>query len=189
VVKGSDLFVFVSYVDYLAGGGYVASISDSSSNSYTLLASTNADENHSESLYLATDVPAARSLTVTVSFTGGATTMGGSVAVVDVVGAASSPVDVVYQESGFGTHATVGVYTNQTNDLFLLGTSGRGLANPFTPGTHEHLLDNGTATSGPFTDGTGYATFSATQRTGSFALSAGLYATSAWNAIAVGILP
>ena len=189
VAKGSDLFVFVSYVDYLAGGGYVASIIDSSSNSYILLASTNADENHSESLYLAEDVSAAKSLTVTVAFTGGDTTMGGSVAVVDVVGAASSPIDVVYQESGYGMHAAVGVYTNHTHDLFLLGTAGRGAADPFTSGPHEHLLSNGTATSGPFQDGTGYATFYATHRTGSFALSAGLNAASAWNAIAVGILP
>jgi len=77
------------------------------------------------------------------------------VAVVDPVGAAATRIDTVHQESGYGKHAVVAVYTSQSHDLCLLGTAGRGAADPFTPGMHEQLLNHGTGTSGPFEDGTG----------------------------------
>jgi hypothetical protein len=185
----SAAFVFVAYVNSLIGGGGISSISDTSHDSYHVVASTGFAKNHTEVLFVANDIRASAHLRVSVSFSGGATPQGGSVALIDVVGQSKThAVDVVFKESGFGPQAAVGIVTNRTGDLFLLGVSGRQYDSPFAAGPHEHLIDTGGAIAGPFTDGIGFGTFSSAHRSGTFALSAMLNHPSYWNVIGVGIL-
>jgi hypothetical protein len=189
VPAGSDVFVFVGFINARIGGGSISSITDSSGDAYAQVATTGFANNHTESLFLAKDVPAASALTVSVSFAGGAATQGGSVAAVDVVGAAGSPINVKAKDSGVGSVASVGLETTSSGDLFLLGVSGQAKIANMTAGNHEHLLNTAGATAGPFTDGEGFGTFTAKGETGVFALAAGLDHAAVWNGIVVGIRP
>lgn len=186
---GSAVFVFVGYVNPTIGGGYITSISDSSGDHFHRITTTGLVVNHTESVYYAGDVAGSSTLSVSVSFAGGDTTMGGTVAAVDVVGANPLPLGAYAKQSGISSKAHVRVTTGITGELFLFGTVGRGLAAPFTTGPREHLLDTSGGDCGPFADGVGFATFYSENRTGIFTLSAGLYESSDWDAVAVGVLP
>jgi hypothetical protein len=187
VLAGSVVYLFVGYVNAEIGGGYVTSISDTAGDTYSIVTSTGYAQNHTEDLYISEPVPQNTTLTVSVSFYGGATTMGGSVAAVDVAGTGTPTVDGVYSESGVGGIASVGVQTNTSNDLLLLGASGQWKDAPSTPATRETLLDTGGNTAGPFEDGMGFGTFSATESGTAAGLGAQLNNSAVWNAIGVGI--
>jgi hypothetical protein len=189
VARGSALFLFVGYVDPSIGGGEVGNITDTLGDVFTRVISSGLAQNHSEDLYVSSVVRASAATSVTVSFVGGDTPMGGSVAAVDVVASSGRPVvDGTGVQTGYwsGT-ASVSVTTGGTDDILLLGVSGMGRAAPFTAAANETLLDTGTNTSGPFYDGTGFGTFSA-HATGSVtSLSATLNTPAEWEAIGVGI--
>ncbi|MGD0587513.1 MAG: hypothetical protein ABSA63_01790 [Thermoplasmata archaeon] len=185
---GSAVFVFVGYVNGIIGGGAVSSVTDSLGDAYSLVTTTGFAENHSEDLYVAEPMPANASLTVSVNFSTGATTVGGSVAVVDVNGSQIPFVDGAFTESGAGSFASVSVTTNLSNDLLLYGLSGQAKDTPFSPTSEATLLDTGNGTSGPFEDGEGFATYSATEAGTSAELSATLAHSAVWNAIGVGLV-
>jgi len=197
VPKGSDLFVFVGFVPSSAGGGSVASINDSSSDHFHQAYSTKERQNHTATLYVASNVKRSSVLQVSVMFTGGSTVFGGSVSVVDVVGAAAqNPIAVRSGEGGRNLLAYVALSTNQTNDLFLFGVDGNLKDGPFTAGAHERLVATGGNDSGPFQDGTSFGTFSSVGRTGTFLLYAFVNKLAdtipggpVWAAIGVGIQP
>ncbi|MGP8159482.1 MAG: hypothetical protein ACLPWO_07775 [Thermoplasmata archaeon] len=188
VLAGSVVYLFVGYVNEMIGGGLVSSISDTASDSYSLVTSTGYTENHTEDLYVSEPVPQNTTLNVSVSFSGGVTTMGGSVAAVDVAGSGTPTVDGVNWESGVGGTASVAVHTNSSNDLLLLGVSGQQKDAPFVAASGETLLDTGDNTAGPFEDGMGLGTFSASEVGASAVLSAQLNNSAVWNAIGVGII-
>ncbi len=188
VLAGSVVFLFVGYVNGEIGGGYITSISDTAGDSYSIITSTGYAQNHTEDLYASEPVSQNTTLNVSVSFSGGVTTMGGSVAAVDVAGTGTPTVDGVYSESGVGGTSSVGVLTNTSNDLLLLGASGQWKDAPFTPATGETLLDTGGNTAGPFEDGMGFGTFSASEVGTSAVLSAQLNNSAVWNAIGLGII-
>jgi hypothetical protein len=186
---GSDILVFVGFSNAIIGGGSISSVTDSSGNSYKQIVTTGFENNHTESLFLAKDVPSASGLAVSVTFAGGATTQGGTVAAIDVVGLSNSPVDVKAKHSGVGSIASVALQTTSTSDLFLFGVSGQGKIANVTAGDHERLLNTSGGTVGPFTNGEGFGTFSTSGETGVFALAAGLAHAAAWNGIVVGLRP
>ena len=188
VLEGSAVYVFVDYVNTEIGGGYVSSITDTAGDTYVLVSSTGYSQNHTEDLYVAEPVLQNTTLSVSVSFAGGATQMGGSVAVVDVAGSELPTVDGLNTETGVGQIASVEVQTNHSNDLLLLGVSGRWMDAPFAPATGETLLDTGGNTAGPFEDGVGFGTFSASETGMSAGLSAQLNNSALWDAIGVGII-
>ncbi|HEY1198554.1 MAG TPA: hypothetical protein VGG32_07500 [Thermoplasmata archaeon] len=188
VLAGSAAYLFVGYVNPEIGGGVVSSITDTVGDTYSLVISTGYVQNHTQDLYVAEPIQQTTSLSVTVTFSGGATPMGGSVALVDVTGSGLPAVDAVYMQSGAWTGtASVAVVTTHSNDLLLLGVSGMGRDAPFAPATGETLLDTSGNTSGPWEDGTGFGTFATTESgTGAF-LSATLATPAEWTAIGVGI--
>ena len=179
--------VFVSYINSLAGGGGPESVSDTLGDSYTLLESTGLALNHTESLYGADVATTAINVTVSVLFGGGVTLQGGSVATVDVAGATLRSVDNFAENTGLWGPANVTLTTSQSGDLFLLGAAGRGVSGPYSAGPGETLLDTGTATSGPFEDGTGYGTFATSSTATSLTLSANLNYSTFWDAIGVAV--
>jgi hypothetical protein len=183
----SLLLVFVSYVNSLAGGGGPVAITDSLGDSYSLVNSTGFALNHTEDLYAAPCSVATTSLTVSVSFGGGATPQGGSVAVADVGNATVGQIDSVEETTGSGPLANLTLDTSHTGDLCLFGAAGRGVSGPYSPGTGMTLLDTGTNTSGPFEDGIGYGTFSAVASGTAVALSAFLNTPTWWEAIGIAI--
>ena len=188
VLAGSVVYLFVGYVNVEIGGGYVAAISDTAGDTYSYVTSTGFAQNHTEDLYLSGSIVQNTTLDVSVSFSGGVTTMGGSVAAVDVAGTGTPTVDGVYSGSGVGGAASVQVKTNTSDDLLLLGVSGQWKDAPFTPATGETLLDTGGNTAGPFEDGMGFGTFSASEVGTSAVLSAQLNNSAVWNAIGLGIV-
>jgi hypothetical protein len=185
--SGSDLFVFVGYINSLIGGGTISSVSDSLGNTFVLIATTGFSENHTEAVYLASNLTASNRMTVTVAFSGGATTQGGSVAAIDVAGTSTSHVNLKAQHSGVGLVASIVTHTGHTGDLFLFGVSGQSKDANFTAGYHEHLLNTAGADAGPFTDGEGFGTFSETGPTGLFGMEAGLANSAVWDAVLIGI--
>lgn len=186
---GSLLFVFVSYVNFQIGGGAPTTIADSVGDSYFLLASTGYLLNHTESIYVTSLVSADPKLTVSVSFAGGVTPQGGSVAVVDVADATLSSIDTVSSNAGVAGPASVTVVAKHTGDLFLFGCAGREVSGPYTPGAGETLLDTGTADAGPFQDGVAYGTLESTSTNSVVILSANLNTPTYWEAIGVAIGP
>jgi len=188
VLAESAVYVFVGYVNPEIGGGVISSITDTAGDTYALVASTGLALNHTEDLYVAGPASQTATLRVSVTFSGGATTMGGSVAVVDVAGSGVPTVDAVSTHSGVGGTASVAMLTNHSSDFLLLGVSGQWKDSPFAPATGETLLDTGGNTTGPFEDGMGFGTFSASEVGTSAELSASLANPAVWNAIAVGIL-
>jgi hypothetical protein len=188
VAPGSELYAFVGYVNPEIGGGTVSSITDSLGDVYSLLESTAFALNHSESFYEAGPIARESSVSVTVTMTGGATTMGCAVALIDVVGPTTPLVDGVGTESGVGAAAAVTLTTNHANDLILLGVSGQEKDSPFAPTSGETLLDTAGNTSGPFDDGEGMGTFSASSPNTAVVLSVSLENPAVWNAIGVGIV-
>jgi hypothetical protein len=189
VAAGSDIFVFVGFVNSWIGGGVISEVTDSSGHVYTQIMTTGYAKNHTESLFLTKDVGAASHLKVSVTFAGGDTTQGGAVAAIDVVGQAKSPIDVKAKLSGVGSVAYVGLETSTPGDLFLFGVTGQSKIANVTAGSGERLLNTAGADAGPFTDGEGFGTFSTAGETGPFALAAGLHNAAVWNAIVVGIRP
>jgi hypothetical protein len=187
VAAGSDIFVFIGYINAIIGGGVISSITDTSGNVYHLVASTGLADNHTQTLYVAKDVGAASHLKVSVTFAGGDTTMGGSVAAIDVVGAASSPIDV--KAKGHGVHdlGSVTLSTTSVGDLFLIGVSGQAKIANVTAGYQEQLINTAGADAGPFQDGEGFGTMWASGETGDFAFAFGLQNAAVWSAIVVGI--
>jgi hypothetical protein len=188
VFIGSAVFVFVGYSNAAIGGGSVASVTDSLGDAYSLVISTGYAENHSEDLYVAEPLPANGSLSVSVTFSPGATTVGGSVAAVDVNGSQTPFVDGVSTGSGAGSLASVSFTTNHSNDLLLYGFSGQAKDTPFSPTSAATLLETGNGTSGPFENGEGFATYSASEAGSSAGLSAALAHSAVWNAIGVGLV-
>jgi len=187
VLAGSALYVFVGYVNFIIGGGSVSSVTDTLGDSYSFVATTGLAQNHSEDLYVAEPLPSTGPDSVSVSFTG-ENPIGGSVAVVDVVGSEAPFVDGSATQTGAGTFASVALATNHSNDLLLLGLSGQAKDTPFTPTSGETLLATGNATSGPFEDGEGFAAFSATEIGTGAELSATLANSAVWAAIVIGLV-
>lgn len=188
VRSGSEVFLFVGYVNSEIGGGSVLSITDSLGDVYNPVLSSGSAQNHTEALYTAGPVPSAGSLRVNVTFGGGTSTMGGSVALVDVVATVGAPkVDVVYTEAGVGAVASINVSTTLPDDLLLLGVSGSQSAAPLAPASDETLLDTAGGTTGPSTEGEGFGTFSAPESGPRTELSATLASPTEWAAIGVGI--
>jgi hypothetical protein len=189
VLAGSVVFLFVGYVNGEIGGGYVAFVNDTLGDGYSLVLSTGYAQNHTQDLYVSAPVPRNASVRVSVTFAGGDTTMGGSVAAVDVVARVGVPtVDAVYSQSGFwGSPASVNVATTRSDDLLLLGVSGLGRDAPLSPAAGETLLNTAGNTSGPWSDGTGFGTFSAREHGTTATLSATLATPAEWTAIGVGI--
>lgn len=187
VVGGSLVVLFVSWVNVMAGGGGPTSISDSLGDAYTYVTSSGYAYNHTEAVYVADVIVASSSFVVTIPFTGGATAQGGSIAVVDVANASVTGIDGTVWVFGDGATATVGLTTNHTGDLVLLGAAGRGVSGPYAAVGDETLLDTGTATAGPFQDGVAYGTFSTTASGTSVELSASLSTPTYWVAVGVAI--
>jgi len=189
VATGSVIFLFVGYVNPAIGGGEVGNISDTLGDTFTLVVTIGAPQNHSEDLYVSSAIRTSGSTSVTVSFVGGDTPMGGSVAAVDVVASSGLPVvDQTGTQTGSWTPtASVSVATPDAREIVLLGVSGMGRAAPFTATAGETLLDTGTNTSGPFLDGTGFGTFLAPPTGSVTSLSATLNTPAEWEAIGVGI--
>lgn len=191
VLKGSQLFVFVGYVNAQIGGGTITSVTDSAGIPLHHAGGTAGAVNHTEIVYSANDVKAVSALTVTVSISGGATVQGASIGVVDVLGQNTShSIDVV--ETGHGTAgpAHVDVLTHNASDFFLVGISGDSKNAPYN-GTafHDHLLFTGNGTAGPFTDGESVGVFTHAAVAGPLLLGADLNQSAVWAAVAVGILP
>jgi hypothetical protein len=187
VPADSLVFVFVSYVNALVGGGEPQWVNDSVGDSYALVTTTALELNHTESLYVTAVAESVSSLTVSVTFIGGRTPQGGSVAVVVVAGAVDEAIDGERQSIGTGAVASVSLPTEHTGDLCVLGVAGRGVSAPFTAASGETLLNTGAGTSGPFEDGTGYGTFSTVGPTSSTVLSAHLNTPTGWDAIGVAV--
>jgi len=188
VVIGSAVFVFVGYSNEIIGGGSVTSVTDSLGDTYSQVTSTGLEENHSEDLYVAEPIPANASLTVSVTFSTGATTLGGSVSAIDVNGTAIPFVDGSAADSGWGGPAYASFSTENANDLLLFGFSGQGKDTPFSPTSPATLINTGNGTSGPFTNGEGYATYAVTETGTSAQLSADLANPAVWNGIGVGLV-
>jgi hypothetical protein len=189
VLGGSVVFLFVGYVNPLIGGGEIVSITDTAHDSYSFRASTELATNHTEALYTSGPIVATTTLNVTVTMGGGATPMGSSVALIDVNGSSAPQPDGIATQSGVGVGASVSLFTNHTGDLILLGVSGQEKDSPFSAGAGETLLDTAGNTTGPFEDGMGLGTFTATATAKGTSLSATLANAAVWNAIAVGIDP
>ena len=188
VLAGSVVYLFVGYVNSLVGGGYPSNITDTLGDSYVAVTSTGVPENHTESLYETGPIVENVTLNVSVTFAGGATTMGGSVALVDVAATSGVPtVDEFNTESGSGGIASVVINTAYVGDVLLFGVSGQQKDSPFVPGVNETLLDETNNTSGPFEDGESIGTFNATEVGSAALLSAVLAHPAVWNAIAVGL--
>jgi hypothetical protein len=187
VAAGSDVFVFVGYINARIGGGTISKITDSSGNVYRLLSTTGFADNHTQTLFMAKNVAAASALKVSVTFSGGATTQGGSVAAIDVTGQAGIPIDVKGTSHGAKDIGSVALDTGTSGDLFLVGVSGQAKIANVTAGNGEILLNTAGADAGPFTDGEGFGTMYTSGETGLFGLAFGLQNSAAWAAIAVGI--
>lgn len=189
VASGSVVFLFVGYVNAVAGGGGVGQVNDTLGDSFTAIASTGLQQNHTEVLYVSSVIRSSASTTVTVGFVGGDTPMGGSVAAVDVVASSGQPVvnGTNTQTGSWSGTASVSVAADRTSALLLLGVSGMGRAAPFAKTGNETLLDTGTNTSGPWFDGTGFGTFSARPTGDATTLTATLNTPAEWGAIGVGI--
>jgi hypothetical protein len=188
VAAGSDIFVFVGYINGLIGGGRVTAISDTAGNSYYLVASTGFADNHTQKLYIATDVAAASGLTVSVTFGHGDTVQGGSVAAIDVVGAAGGrTIDVQKMFHGTKDFGYAALDTSATGNLYLIGVSGQAKIANVTAGYHERLLNTAGADAGPFQDGEGFGTMWTSGETGVFAVGFGTQNAAVWSAIVVGI--
>jgi len=185
---GSTVFVFAGYINSLIGGGDVASVEDSAGDSYALVATTGFSENHTESVF-ETTTTGSTDLSVSASFTGGDTPMGGSVAAVAVAGPDSVAIAGVCPTSGDSGDAYTVVQDNATaGALYLLGVSGQEKDAPFTGVAGESRLDTGNATAGPWGDGIGYATFSSNSAATSQNLSASLNLPAVWNAIGLALV-
>jgi hypothetical protein len=193
IARGSTIFVFVGYVNSIDGGGGISSLSDSSGNGFTEVTTTGYAENHTETLWVALNASPARHDKVSVTFSGGDTTQGGSVAVVDVVNSGETSVDFeTNQNSGYGSTAAVSYTASGSHELFLFGVSGDGRDAPLTAGVaHEKRLNTGSADAGPFQDGMGFGTFSLKPHPGVFSAVANLPSgqQGVWNAILVEIPP
>lgn len=187
VASGSLVVLFLSWVNYLAGGGGPTTITDSLGDSYSYVTSSGLTYNHTEAVYVANLAAASSSFFVTVMFTGGDTAQGGSVSVVDVAHANETDIDGTNWAFNQGATASVTVVTTHTGDLVLLGAAGRGVSGPYSAVGGETLLDTGTATAGPFLDGVAYGTFATTESGGSASLSATLNTPTYWVAIGVAI--
>ena len=187
VRAGSLSLLFVSYINFEDGGGAPSLITDSLGDSYSLLTTTGQALNHTEDLYAADIASSDASFVASVTWGGGKTPQGGSVAFVDVNNSTTTSVDGVGWNAGFGATASVNLSTSQSGNLFLFGSAGRGVSGPYSPGLGESLLDTGTATSGPFEDGTGYGTFAVASTARSVTLSANLNVATGWDAIGVAI--
>jgi hypothetical protein len=191
IVNGSELFVFIGYINGQIGGGSIMSVTDSASIALHKLTGTGFITNHTEVVYTANNVLARAALTVTVWVTGGATNEGGSVAVVDVVGqAASHPINVTHASSGKRGSALIPILGHNASDFFLVGLSGQAKDCPFNGGVfHEHLILNGNGTGGPWADGESVGVFTHAPQSGATLLGADLNQTADWAGVAVGILP
>ncbi|HYA54027.1 MAG TPA: hypothetical protein VEG42_00295 [Thermoplasmata archaeon] len=188
VTAGCLVVVFVGYVNYLAGGGSVASLGDSLSDSYTLVTSTGFAYNHTESVWVTETTVASTSFVVSALIDGGATPQGGSVAVVVFAHATVNSIDGANWATGDGALASVALPVNHSGDWVVSGFTGRGVSGPFSPGSSQSLLDTGTATGGPFQDGVAYGTFVSTiASAGVASVSASLNVPTYWVAIAVAI--
>jgi hypothetical protein len=185
---GSTVLVFAGYVNSEIGGGTVGSVDDSAGDAYALVDSTGDSANHTEDVYEAT-TSGSPDLSVSVTFANGDTSMGGSVAAVDVAGSDPVEVGAACATSGVGGEAYTPVTDNATGgSLWLLGVSGQGKDAPFAAATGETALDSGNATTGPWTDGVGYATFSATSDATTTNLTASLHAPAVWSAIGLALV-
>jgi hypothetical protein len=185
---GSLLLVFVGFVNPSIGGGLVLSISDSDGDSFTLQNSTGADQNHSEELYYTTTQGG--SVQVNVTFGDADVTIGGSVGVVDISGAATLAFAGFGQFSGPGGAVQTHLGACSASDLFLLGVSGQARMLPFVGVQGAELLDSGAADAGPWTDGIGFGTFSATAANGGldFSVTCGSQA-AVWESLVVSVSP
>jgi len=184
---GSLLLVFVSYCNVQIGGGFPSAISDSLGDSFALVTTTGGALNHTETLYATNISSASLNVTVSVTFIGGATPQGGSVAVIDVSKANLTSIDQSGWNTGVIGSANVTLTTSHPGDLFLLGAAGRGVSGPYGPGPNMALLDTGTATAGPFFDGIGYGTFETVSTDTTVNLSATLNYPTYWEAVGVAI--
>jgi hypothetical protein len=187
VSQGALVVLFLSWVNFLAGGGGPTSITDTLNDNYVLSTSSGTAYNHTGAIYLTTAAGSDPSFVVTVLFAGGQATQGGSVAVAVVPGAGIGDVDGTGWAFGDGPVASVTLTTSHACDLVLLGTSGRGVSGPYAPGSGETLLDSGTATAGPFEDGIGYGTFSSVATGTSPSPSATLNTPTFWVAVGIAI--
>jgi hypothetical protein len=182
---GSALYVFVGYAATSISGEPPTSLTDNSANSYTLKMTKNGTD-HDERLYESNGVRGGAALSVTATFP---STNGGSVDVVDLIGAATQSLDVMASNSGSGETVSVSL-TTHSSDLMLLSVDGKGTAYPMTPNPGETTVDSWGATAGPGTDGLGFATISEPQpAAGAITLGATIPAGPSWAAIAVGISP
>lgn len=189
VTTGSLLLVFVSYVNAEIGGGYPQLVTDALGDTFLAITSTGTSLNHTEALYAAAPPSSDARFTVSVSFSGGATPQGGSVAAVDVANATVDSIEAVVPNFGFSAPAMVSVLAKHAGDLFLLGAAGRGMSGPYSAASGENLLDTGTATAGPFDDGVAYGTFETATNSTEVTLSANLSTSTYWEAIGVAIAP
>jgi hypothetical protein len=188
VAAGSDIFVFVGYINGIIGGGRITAVNDSAGNSYHLVATTGLVNNHTQTLYMAKDVAAASGVRVSATFGYGDTVQGGSVAAIDVVGTAGShPIDVKKMFHGTKDFGYTALDTNATGNLYLIGVSGQAKIANVTAGYHERLLNTAGADAGPFEDGEGFGTMTTSGETGVFAVGFGMENAAVWSAIVVGI--
>ncbi len=190
VTNGSDIFVFIGYVDAIGGGGTVAFVNDSVGNAYHLISEASTGTNRTESLYLATDVLGASNVILSVKFWDGGNLQGGAVEAVDVTGAGSSPINAL--GSNWGTNASglvgsVSLTATAPGDLFLIGVTGQAIIADVSPGPGQTLLDTGGGLAGPFIDGEGFGTLSAYGHVGPTTFDFGLQNPAVWAAIAVGV--
>jgi hypothetical protein len=191
VLAGSQLFVFIGYVNDQIGGGSLKSIGDTKGFPFSLIGSSGTTWNHTELVYTATNVTFAPAFRVTVAFSGGVTVQGATVAVVDVAGqAANNALDVVDTGAGPSGTAVVPVPTHNASDFFLFGVSGQWKDIPFNgTATHERPILSGGGIAGPFTDGECVSLFSHRPVNTPFKLEATENQTGVWAAVGVGILP
>lgn len=187
VAAGGTVFLFVGFVNERIGGGAVSAVSDSLGDSYQLLATTGLAQNHTAELFESEPIAAHATLSASVTFIEGDTPQGGAVALVDVTGMAVDDASVYNASGPTGPTASLVVPT-VPHSLVLFFVSGQMKDTPFTPGAGETLLDTSNATSGPFGDGEGFATYAATATGTVIALTATLAHSAVWNAIAV-VLP
>lgn len=183
------VIVFVSYVNGEIGGGSLQVIQDSASDYYFLLDSTGYALNHTEDLYATSVATTQAALTVSVTFSGGATAQGGSVAVAVVANVNLSSIDALAENTGTSGMASVSMTAKHNSDLVLFGVAGRLYSGPYSAGPGELVLNSGGGTAGPYTDGIAYGIYESSSSSLAVTPTAGLNLTTYWEAIGLALTP
>jgi hypothetical protein len=185
---GSALYAFVGYEIPSNGGTTPTTVYDSVGNSYTLVATADGGD-HNEELWVANNIRGSAELSITAEFPSGAGN-GGSIDVIDLVGAAAQSTDQWTTATGDSSTASTTTTSTHSMDLMLLGVVGRAVTYPITPSAGQTTVDSYSGTGGPGTDGVGFVTESALEpMAGAITLSASIGTSTYWSAIGVGVIP